>query len=66
MGELVATRYAVRVMGVWVRRADALLQDGAVANAARAVLEQQHRLAREAGDLAAVELAGRPALTVAG
>ena len=23
MGETVATRYAVRVMGVWIRRADA-------------------------------------------
>ena len=37
MNELVGTRVAVRVMGIWVRRADALLQDGAVAKAARAV-----------------------------
>lgn len=39
MNELVGTRVAVRVMGIWVRRADALLQDGALANAARAVRE---------------------------
>ena len=37
MNELVGTRVAVRVMGIWVRRADALLQDGDVAKAARAV-----------------------------
>ncbi len=37
MNEQVGTRVAVRVMGVWVRRADALLQDGAVADAARSV-----------------------------
>ena len=40
MNELVGTRVAVRVMGIWVRRADALLQDGALANAARAVQER--------------------------
>lgn len=55
MGELVATRYAVRVMGVWVRRADALLQDGAVANAARAISDRHQRLALEAADLAAID-----------
>lgn len=41
MSDLITTRYAVRIMGVWVRRADALLQDGAVANALRAARENQ-------------------------
>lgn len=31
------TRVAIRVMGVWVRRADALVQAGTMSNAARAV-----------------------------
>jgi len=53
MNELVGTRVAVRVMGVWVRRADALLQDGAVANAARAVQDND----RPAQDEAVVALA---------
>ena len=39
MNELLGRRVAVLVMGSWVRRADALLQDGALANAARAVQE---------------------------
>lgn len=56
MGEMVTTRYAVRVMGLWVRRADALLQDGAVANAGRAVHEQQRNAARQAAELAAVQV----------
>ena len=43
------TRVAIRVMGVWVRRADALVQDGALANAARAVDELRAGPTRMAG-----------------
>lgn len=65
MGEMVTTRYAVRVMGRWVRRADALLQNGAVANAGRAVHERQRHAAREAAELAAVDLQSRRLAPVA-
>lgn len=54
MSDLVGTRVAVRVMGVWVRRADALLQDGAVANAARAVQDHDDLASEQAMALAAV------------
>ena len=54
MSDLVGTRVAVRVMGVWVRRADALLQDGAVANAARAVHDHDDLASEQAMALAAV------------
>lgn len=57
MNELVGTRVAVRVMGVWVRRADALLQDGAVANAARAVQDRDDRVTQQATALAGVAAA---------
>jgi hypothetical protein len=67
VGDLVATSYAVRVMGVWVRRADALIGNGGVANAARAVAQDRARLERDEHDLAALER-GVPAtqLAVAG
>lgn len=61
MNELVGTRVAVRVMGVWVRRADALLQDRAVANAARAVQDQDDRATGNAVALAGVSLSRLPA-----
>ncbi len=57
MNELVGTRVAVRVMGVWVRRADALLQDGAVANAARAVQDRDDHVNAQAAALAGVATA---------
>ena len=63
MHEQVGTRVAVRVMGVWVRRADALLQDGAVANAARAVQDQDARANEQAAALAAVAQALRGVAT---
>ena len=56
MSEMVATRYAVRVMGVWVRRADALLQEGALTNAAGAVREQQEIVAAQRAALSALTL----------
>ena len=66
MSEMVTTRYAVRVMGVWVRRADALLHEGALGNAASAVHDEQQRSAREAVELAAVNMRAATALSVAG
>jgi len=66
MSELVTTRYAVRVMGVWVRRADALLHEGALGNAATAVQAERQRSAREAVELAAVDMQGSRALPAAG
>ena len=56
MGETVATRYAVRVMGVWVRRADALIGNGSLSNAARAVELERARGLQLQQDLAALDL----------
>ena len=56
MGETVATRYAVRVMGVWVRRADALIGDGSLSNAARAVEVERVRGLRMEQELASLDL----------
>jgi hypothetical protein len=54
------TNQAVRLMGVWVRRADALLTSGAVANAARAVEDERARVAQQERDLAALDLSLAP------
>lgn len=48
--------HALRIMGGWVRRADALLADAALANAARAVQDERDRVGRQAVDLAALDL----------
>jgi hypothetical protein len=56
MAETVATRYAVRVMGVWVRRADALIGNGSLSNAARAVELERARGLQLQHDLAALDL----------
>jgi len=56
MGETVATRYAVRVMGVWVRRADALIGNGSLSNAARAVEVERARGVQAQQELAALDL----------
>lgn len=56
MGDTVATRYAVRVMGVWVRRADALIGDGSLSNAARAVEIERARGLRMEQELASLDL----------
>jgi hypothetical protein len=58
MVQTVTTHQALRIMGVWVRRADALLADGAVANAARAVQDEQRRVALHDRELAALDLTG--------
>jgi len=60
MGETVATRYAVRVMGVWVRRADAFIGNGSLSNAARAVEMERARSLNAEQELAALDLR-RPA-----
>jgi hypothetical protein len=60
MGETVATRYAVRVMGVWVRRADAFIANGSLSNAARAVELERIRNLDAEQELAALDLR-RPA-----
>jgi hypothetical protein len=60
MGETVATRYAVRVMGVWVRRADAFIGNGSLCNAARAVEGERARIRLAEEELAAIDL-HRPA-----
>lgn len=54
------TPQALRVMGVWVRRADALLAQGGFANAARAVAEERERAQATERDLAALDLGQRP------
>lgn len=61
MATAMTTPQALRVMGVWVRRADALLAQGGFANAARAVADERARAEATARDLAALEL-GQPAL----
>ena len=60
MGETVATRYAVRVMGVWVRRADAFIGDGSVSNAAHALEVERVRTVQAEQELATLDLR-RPA-----
>jgi hypothetical protein len=59
MTETVATRYAVRVMGVWVRRADALIGDGSLSNAARAVESERARTRHLEQELAELDLRPR-------
>ena len=54
------TSQALRIMGVWVRRADAVLSEGAIANAARAVEAERGRLARQASELDALDLSPVP------
>ncbi|HEX3003676.1 MAG TPA: hypothetical protein VHO27_05660 [Angustibacter sp.] len=61
MATAMTTPQALRVMGVWVRRADALLAQGGFANAARAVAEERARAEATERDLAALDLA-QPAL----
>jgi hypothetical protein len=63
MGETVATRYAVRVMGVWVRRADAFIGNGSLSNAARAVELERNRSLRAEQELAALDLRRPAAVT---
>ena len=58
------TPYALRMMADWVRLADAMLHEGALDNAAGAVRDKKQSVAREAAELAAVDL--RAAVTVAG
>jgi hypothetical protein len=62
MGETVATRYAVRVMGVWVRRADALIGDGSLSNAARAVELERARTRQVEQELAELDVRRSPAV----
>ena len=68
---VLATAEVVRVMGVWVRRADAGLAEGAVRNAAARVADRDARDLDEARTLRDVgrlrpmrpaELPGRPAV----
>ena len=65
MAETVATRYAVRIMGVWVRRADALIGDGSLSNAARAVERERARSRHVEQQLAELDLT-RSTMTAAG
>lgn len=65
MIQTVATNNAVRVMGVWVRRADAVIANGGIANAARAVEAERRRVLEHERELALLELGERP-LTLAG
>jgi hypothetical protein len=55
------TSQALRIMGVWVRRADAVLSEGAIANAARAVEAERGRVARQERELAALNMSRVPA-----
>ncbi|WP_460459072.1 hypothetical protein [Angustibacter peucedani] len=57
---MTTTSQALRIMGVWVRRADAVLADRALANAARAVEDERARSASTQRDLAALDLAVAP------
>ncbi len=58
--EVTTAGQALRIMGVWVRRADALLADAAFANAARAVADERERVRRQALDLAGLDLTVAP------
>lgn len=66
MSELVTTRYAMRVMGVWIRRADALLHEGALGNAASVLHDERQRSARQAVELAEVNMQNSTALPATG
>jgi hypothetical protein len=55
------TSQALRIMGVWVRRADAVLSEGAIANAARAVEAERGRVARQERELDALNMSRVPA-----
>ena len=55
MANTVTTSQAVRIMGVWVRRADAMLADRALENAAYAVSEERERADRLERDLASLD-----------
>lgn len=57
---ITTTPHAIRVMGIWLRRADAGLVRGAVANAAVAVLDEQRRRTQWARD----EQAAAPAAEI--
>jgi hypothetical protein len=59
------TNQALRIMGVWVRRADALLAGTAVTNAASAVDADRTRQAREEVELLDLDVRPAPA-SVAG
>jgi hypothetical protein len=59
------TSQALRIMGVWVRRADALLADTAVTNAASAVDADRSRQAQDETELLDLDLRPAPA-SVAG
>jgi hypothetical protein len=54
------TSQALRIMGVWVRRADALLAGTAVSNAASAVDSERTRQAREEVELLDLDLRQAP------
>lgn len=56
MAKTVTTSQAVRLLGAWARRADAVLNDGAVANAARAVDDERRRAEQHEAELAAIDL----------
>lgn len=56
MATTITTPQALRVMGVWVRRADALLAQGGLSNAANAVAAEQERATAAARDLAALDV----------
>ena len=56
MANTVTTSQAVRLLGTWARRADAVLNDGAVANAARAVDDERRRSEQHEAELAAIDL----------
>lgn len=56
MVQAVTTTKAVRIMGLWVRRADAILANGALANAAYAVDDDRSRAARHERELEALDL----------
>ena len=65
MGTTITTPHALRVMGVWVRRADALLAQGGFVNAARAVADERERADATERDLAQLDVI-RPPLPHAG
>ena len=65
MATTITTPTALRVMGVWVRRADALLAQRGLTNAAGAVADERERAEDLARDLAALDL-GRGTLPRAG
>jgi len=54
------TSQALRIMGVWVRRADAVLSEGAIANAAHAVEAERGRMARQERELEALNMTRSP------